>query len=203
MIMPIIAYGDPILRKKTAPVDKDYPGLKDLIADMYETMHSAPGVGLAAPQVGRSIRLFVVDSEQLFKEDGEGADKKADGKLKFTGQPIKETFINPKIIKEYGKKWIYEEGCLSIPGIREDVERDDTVVIQYYDYEFRFHEKEFDGITARIIQHEYDHLEGVLFVDRIKALRRQLLKSKLTDISRGNVEVAYKMLFPLQKKGKK
>ena len=200
MIMPIIAYGDPVLRKKTAQVDKDYPGLRDLIADMFETMHGAPGVGLAAPQVGHSIRLFVVDSEQLFKEDEEGAEKKNNGKPKFTGQPIKETFMNPKVIKEFGKKWIYEEGCLSIPGIREDVERDDTVVIQYYDYNFKFHEKEFDGITARIIQHEYDHLEGVLFVDRIKVLKRQLLKSKLSDISKGKVEVAYKMLFPMLKK---
>jgi len=132
---------------------------------------------------------------------GEDSEKKKNnGKPKFTGQPIKETFINPKIIKEFGKKWIYEEGCLSIPGIREDVERDDTVVIQYYDYDFKFHEKQFDGITARIIQHEYDHIEGVLFVDLIKALKRQLLRSKLANISKGDVEVAYKMLFPLMKK---
>ncbi len=202
MILPIVAYGDPVLRKKTKEIEKGHPGLKELIADMYETMHGAPGVGLAAPQVGQSIRLFVVDSEQLFKEDEEDSGKKNNGKPKFTGAPIKQVFINPKIIKEFGKKWIYEEGCLSIPGIREEVQREDTVVIQYHDEHFRFHEKEFDGITARIIQHEYDHIQGVLFVDRIKALKRQLLKSRLSAISKGDVEVAYKMLFPLQKKGR-
>jgi len=200
MILPIIAYGDPVLRKKTASIEKDYPGLKELIADMFETMHEAPGVGLAAPQIGKSVRLFVVDSAQLFAEDEEDSKKKDNGKAKFTGEPIKQAFINPKIIREFGKKWIYEEGCLSIPGIREEVERDDTLVIQYQDENFNFHEKEFNGITARIIQHEYDHIEGLLFIDRIKALKRQLLKSKLAGISKGEVEVAYKMLFPLQKK---
>ncbi|HXH17482.1 MAG TPA: peptide deformylase [Chitinophagales bacterium] len=201
MILPIVAYGDSILRKKAAEVEKNHPGLKELIADMFETMHEAPGVGLAAPQIGQSIRLFVVDSEQLFREDDEDSEKsKNNGKPKFTGQPIKEVFINPTIVKEFGKKWVYEEGCLSIPGIREDVERDDTVLIQYYDQDFNFREKEFDGITARIVQHEYDHIEGVLFIDHIKALKRQLLKSKLAAISRGEVEVAYKMAFPLQKK---
>src|ERR1051325_1172732 len=173
MILPIVAYGDPVLRKKSAKVEKEHPRLKELIADMFDTMHEAPGIGLAAPQVGHSIRLFLVDSEQLFKEDDEEKSK-SNGKPRFTGKPLKQVFINPKMVKEFGKKWVYEEGCLSIPGIREEVERDDTIVIQYHDQDFKLHEKEFDGITARIIQHEYDHIEGVLFVDRIKALKRQL-----------------------------
>src|SRR5437773_10190751 len=203
MTLPIVAYGNPVLRKKGAQVEKGLPGLQELIADMFDTMHEAPGIGLAAPQIGHSLRLFVVDNVQLFKEDKEDAKNKANGKPKFTGEPLKQVFINPKIVKEFGKKWTYEEGCLSIPGIREEVERDDTVVIQYHDQDFKFYEKEFDGITARIIQHEYDHIEGVLFVDRIKALKRQLLKSKLANISKGDVEVAYKMSFPMQKKKKR
>lgn len=200
MILPIVAYGDPVLRKKSKEIEKDHPGLNDLIASMFETMYEAPGVGLAAPQVGHSVRLFVMDSEQLFKEDEENKEKKEKEKPKYTGVPIKQAFINPVILKEFGKKWVFEEGCLSIPGIREDVEREDTVVIRYHDQDFKVHEKQFDGITARIIQHEYDHIEGVLFVDRIKALKRQFLKNRLEAISQGKVEVAYKMAFPQKKK---
>lgn len=200
MILPIVAYGDPVLRKKAKKIEKNHPGLDDLIESMFETMYDAPGVGLAAPQVGQSVRLFVVDSEQLFKEDEEDGETQKGDKPKYTGTPLKQAFINPVMVKEYGKKWVFEEGCLSIPGIREDVEREDTVVIRYHDQKFKEHEKEFDGITARIIQHEYDHLEGVLFVDRIKALKRQFLKNRLEAISRGDVEVAYKMLFPQKKK---
>lgn len=199
MTLPIVAYGDPVLRKRAKEVEKDHPGLQDLIANMFETMYEAPGVGLAAPQVGESLRLFVVDSEQLFKED-EDADENEISKKDYTGEPLKQVFINPEIVKEHGKKWVFEEGCLSIPGIRENVEREDTLVIRFYDERFQLHEKEFDGITARIIQHEYDHIEGILFVDRIKPLKRQFLKNKLEAISKGNVEVAYKMLFPQKKK---
>ena len=200
MILPIVAYGDPVLRKKSKEVEKDQSGLKDLIANMFETMYDAPGVGLAAPQIGQSLRLFVMDSEQLFKEQEEVEDEK--DKKVYTGEPLKQVFINPTIIKEYGKKWVFEEGCLSIPGIRENVEREDTVVISYYDEKFKHHEKEFTGITARIIQHEYDHIEGVLFIDRIKPLKKQFIKGKLENISKGNVEVAYKMSFPQKKKAR-
>lgn len=199
MILPIVAYGDPVLRKKAKMIDVNHPGLQELIANMFETMYEAPGVGLAAPQVGESLRLFIVDSEQLFKEEEEEGENEI-SKKNYTGVPLKQEFINPEIVKEYGKKWVFEEGCLSIPGIRENVEREDTVVIRYYDRHFRQHEKEYDGITARIIQHEYDHIEGVLFIDRIKALKRQFLKNRLDAIAKGNVEVTYKMLFPHKKK---
>ncbi len=202
MTLPIVAYGDPVLRKKSKEIEKDHPGLQELIENMFETMYEAPGVGLAAPQVGESIRLFIVDSEQLFKEDEEDEGENEIDKKNYTGEPLKQVFINPVILKEYGKKWVFEEGCLSIPGIRENVEREDRVIIRYYDRHFNLHEKEYDGITARIIQHEYDHIEGVLFVDRIKALKRQFLKNRLEAISKGNVEVAYKMLFPQKKKAR-
>ncbi len=204
MILPIVAYGDPVLRKKTEEVELEEVELKELIDNMFETMYNAPGVGLAAPQIGESLRLFVVDSEQLFKEQEENKNGNGEGKdeVKFTGEPIKQAFINPQMIKEYGKKWIYEEGCLSIPGIREDVQRDDTIIIRYFDQAYKQHEKEFTGITARIIQHEYDHIEGVLFTDRIKPLKRQMLRNRLGAISKGEVEVAYKMLFPAKKKAR-
>ena len=212
MILPVVAYGDPVLRKTTEEIDENYANLKQVIADMFETMYNAPGVGLAAPQVGMAIRLFVVDSEQVFREEAEEAAaeeneaKKARKKKAKEKEPeeigIKSAFINPIILKEYGKPWAYEEGCLSIPGIREDVERKDTVVIEYYDENFELHEKEFTGLTGRIIQHEYDHIEGILFIDRIKPLKKRLLQNRLDKISKGDVDVAYKMSFPLLKKGR-
>jgi peptide deformylase len=183
MVLPIVAYGDPILRKVGVEITKDYPGLDKLIEDMYETMEKAKGVGLAAPQINKSIRLFVVDSVRMYDDEEKE-------------QGINEVFINARILKELGEEWAYEEGCLSIPNIREDVMRKSTVRIQYYDRNFKFHEKEFDGLTARVIQHEYDHIEGKLFIDRIKPLKKTLLKGKLDKISKGNVSVDYKMKFP-------
>ena len=183
MVLPIVAYGDPILRKVGVEITKDYPGLDKLIEDMYETMEKAKGVGLAAPQINKSIRLFVVDSVRMYDDEEKE-------------QGINEVFINARILKELGEEWAYEEGCLSIPNIREDVMRKSTVRIQYYDRNFKFHEKEFDGLTARVIQHEYDHIEGKLFIDRIKPLKKTLLKGRLDKISKGNVSVDYKMKFP-------
>jgi peptide deformylase len=183
MILPIVAYGDPILRKTGADITKDYAGLEKLIADMFETMEHAKGVGLAAPQVGKAIRLFVVDSTRMYEE----GEEKQEG--------IREVFINAKMIKELGEEWAYEEGCLSIPGIREDVLRKDTIKIHYQDANFKVHEKQFEGLTARVIQHEYDHIQGKLFIDRIKPLKKSLLKGKLTKISKGIVDVTYKMKF--------
>lgn len=183
MILPVVAYGDPVLRKKAEDIGPDYPGLEKLIQDMFDTMYEANGVGLAAPQIGKPIRLFIVDA-------GPFEDKEPDLK------DFVQVFINPVIIEEAGDPWPFNEGCLSIPGIREDVNRQPKLVIQYQDENFETYEEEFEGIAARIIQHEYDHIEGKLFIDRISSFKRTLLKGKLTDISRGNVEVDYKMRFP-------
>ncbi len=188
MILPIVAYGDPVLRKAGAEIGKEYPDLQKLIADMFETMANAKGVGLAAPQVGRSIRLFIVDGSP-FAEDDEHPELK----------DFRKIFINARILEEQGEEWLYSEGCLSIPKIRENVNRLPTIRIKYLDENFAAHEEVFTGISARIVQHEYDHIEGKLFVDRIKPLRRTLLKSRLNDIAKGNVEVDYKMKFPLKK----
>ncbi|GIV35488.1 MAG: peptide deformylase [Chitinophagales bacterium] len=200
MTLPIVAYGDPVLRKKTEEIQPGHAGLAELIENMFETMYNAPGVGLAAPQIGQSLRLFVVDSEQWLRENEKTQSEPAENHL--TGEPIKQVFINPRMIKEYGQKWTYQEGCLSIPGIREDVQRLDKIVIRYFDENFHEYEKEFTGITARIIQHEYDHIEGILFTDRISPLRRQILKNRLQAISKGDVQVDYKMLFPARKKSR-
>lgn len=183
MILPIRAFGDPVLRKKAADIDPEYEGLEQLIKDMYETMDRSNGVGLAAPQIGRSIRLFVIDSTSMYEQD-----ENEDG--------LRTVFINPQIIEEVDKPWPFEEGCLSIPHIREDVERKATVKIRFHDENFNETEKIFTGMTARVIQHEYDHIEGVLFIDHISALKRRLLKGKLKDISKGKVKVDYRMKFP-------
>ena len=188
MILSIVAYGDPVLRKMGVDIDKNYPDLQKLIADMFETMARAKGVGLAAPQIGKAIRLFVVDGSP-FAEDDEHPELK----------DFKKTFINAHIVEEKGDEWAYSEGCLSIPKIREDVKRKPTVHLKYMDENFVQHEETFTGIAARIIQHEYDHIDGKLFIDRINTLRRTLLKSRLVDITKGNVEVEYKMRFPLKK----
>ncbi|MEW6469537.1 MAG: peptide deformylase [Bacteroidota bacterium] len=196
MILPIVAYGDPVLRKVAVNIDKDYPGLKELIADMYETMYEAKGVGLAAPQVGKSIRLFIVDARPFSEDkDDEGKPIPEYEALK----DFKKVFINARIVEEEGEDWPFNEGCLSIPTIREDVERREVVHIEYLDEDFKKHKETYDGIAARIIQHEYDHIEGKLFVDRISALRKRMLKGKLADISKGKVDVAYKMRFPVLK----
>jgi peptide deformylase len=192
MILPIVAYGHPVLRKMAAEITPGYPGLEKLIADMWETMYNSNGVGLAAPQVNKDIRLFVIDTEQIFRnmeEDDEEND--------YSDAPgMKEVFINAHIVEMEGKEWPYNEGCLSIPKIREDVYRPEKVVLQYRDEHFESHMKAFTGITARVILHEYDHIEGKLFIDYLSPLKKKLMKGKLADISKGKVNVDYKMLFP-------
>ncbi|MBL0232352.1 MAG: peptide deformylase [Chitinophagaceae bacterium] len=191
MVLPIVAYGDPVLRKIAEDIGPDYPGLEKLIADMWETMYNSSGVGLAAPQVNRPIRLFVVDTLQMFENMDE--EDKAD----YPDDPgFKETFINAHIVELEGEKWAYNEGCLSIPKIREDVSRPEKVTIEYQDVLFAKHRSSFNGLTARVILHEYDHIDGKLFIDHLSPLKRKLMKGKLTDISKGKVAVDYKMSFP-------
>lgn len=187
MIFPITAYGDPVLKAKAKDIPQDSPELPKLIEDMFETMYNAHGVGLAAPQIGKSIRLFVIDSAP-FEEDEE--------KKKLA---VKKAFVNPKIIKEEGEEWAFEEGCLSIPGIREDVYRPERVTVHYFDENGQEHEDEFGGIVARIIQHEYDHIEGILFTDHLSGLKKRLLKSRLVKISKGDVDADYRMRFPVKR----
>ncbi|WP_290791966.1 peptide deformylase [Flavihumibacter sp. UBA7668] len=191
MILPIVAYGHPVLRETAKEIDKNYPGLEQLLADMWETMYNSNGVGLAAPQINKSIRLFVVDSLQIINnlEDDEKEDYPGD-------EGIREVFINAKIKQLDGQEWLYNEGCLSIPKVREDVSRKTAVTITYLNDAFEPQEKTFTGITARVILHEYDHIEGKLFIDHIKPLKRTLLKRKLDDISKGKIRVDYRMLFP-------
>ena len=192
MILPIVAYGDPVLRKEAADIPKDTDlDLKQLVDNMFETMYKASGVGLAAPQVGLSLRLFVVDGTPII--DGEEEDSE-DFDPSLVG--FKKAFINPEILEEDGEEWAYEEGCLSIPGIRSEVNRPERVKIQYYDLDWNQHVGEYDGIAARIIQHEYDHIEGILFTDYMPPLKRTLLKKKLSNITKGDVRVDDKMKFP-------
>ena len=191
MILPIVAYGSPVLRKVCKDVSPDYPGLEKLIADMWETMYNSNGVGLAAPQVNKEIRLFMIDSSQVFENLEE--DEKD---LYPDGPGFKGTFINAHIGKIDGNEWSYNEGCLSIPKIREDVFRGEQVTLNFMDENFTAHTKTFNGITARVILHEYDHTEGKLFIDYIKPLKRTLLKRKLSDITKGKIKVDYKMVFP-------
>ncbi len=192
MILPIVAYGDPVLRKEAADIPQDTDlDLKQLVDNMFETMYKASGVGLAAPQVGLSLRLFVVDGTPII--DGEEEDSE-DFDPSLVG--FKKAFINPEILEEDGEEWAYEEGCLSIPGIRSEVNRPERVKIQYYDLDWKQHIEEYDGIAARIIQHEYDHIEGILFTDYMPPLKRTLLKKKLSNITKGDVRVDYKMKFP-------
>ena len=199
MILPIVAYGDPVLKKEAVEIDEDYKGLSDLISNMWETMYAASGVGLAAPQIGKSIRLFIVDASPFADdEDTEEPDPKAVGLEGF-----KKVFINPIIEEEVGEEWAFQEGCLSIPQIREDVYRQEKITISYYDEEFNFHEETFEGYAARVIQHEYDHIEGILFTDHLAPLKKRLLKKKLMNISKGEIQVDYRMKFPVKKKGRK
>lgn len=188
MILPIVAYGTPVLREETEEIDKNYPDLNLLIEDMWETMYASKGVGLAAPQIGKAIRLFIVDASG-FNEDNEHPEL----------EDFKRVFINPIIVEETGKEWKFEEGCLSIPGIREDVSRKPKVTIEYYNEKFELIEETIDGIAARVVQHEYDHIEGVLFTDKINPLRKRFIKGKLNDIAKGNIKVNYRMKFPLVK----
>lgn len=180
MIYPIVVYGDPVLRQRAKDIDTE-TDLKELVKDMFDTMHVAQGIGLAAPQIGKSIRLFVVDGT-VMEDDPTMAD-------------FKKAFINPVMIEELGSSWEYEEGCLSVPTIREKITRKEKLRIKYYDEDWNLHEEEFDGIKARIIQHEYDHIEGKLFIDYLTPLKKRLLKGKLSDISRGKVDTEYRIKF--------
>lgn len=190
MKFPIIAYGDSVLRKKAADISRDYPDLEVLISNMFETMYGAHGVGLAAPQIGLSVRLFVIDATSFAEDEPALKD-------------FKKIFINAEIIEESGEKWAFNEGCLSIPEIREDISRQDTVTISYYDENWNLHKETFNGLAARVIQHEYDHIEGKLFTDKLSPLRKALLKNRLDSISKGMVKVDYKMKFPALKKGRR
>lgn len=190
MILPITAYGDPVLRKIAQPIAPNYPNLNALIDNMFETMYSARGVGLAAPQVGLNIRLFIIDSSPMF-EDDDGNPPASDSE-----QGIKRVFINAELLQNTGTIWAYTEGCLSIPHIREDVKRPSDIILRYYDEQFNQREESFSGLTARVIQHEYDHIEGKLFVDYLSPLKKRLIRRRLERITQGDVEVKYKMRFP-------
>ncbi|TAG08957.1 MAG: peptide deformylase [Sphingobacteriia bacterium] len=190
MILSIVAYGAPVLRKLSKPIEADYPDLAKFLEDMWETMYSSNGVGLAAPQVNKDIRLFVVDSEQIFENMDE------EEKITYNDRPgIKKVFINAQVESIQGEEWAYNEGCLSIPKIREDIMRGESVTITYLDENFKPYRSTFSGITARVILHEYDHIEGKLFIDYLKPLRKKMLQGKLNDISKGKVKVDYKMSF--------
>lgn len=190
MILPVVAFGHPVLKKVAEDISPDYPNLSQFIADMWETMYLSDGVGLAAPQVNQSIRLFVIDAS-AFAEKYPGTEH------------FRKAFLNASIYLEEGEEFSFNEGCLSFPGLREDIMRKPVIYIRYMDENFVEHDERYDGVLARVIQHEYDHIEGIVFVDRITSLKKMLLKRKLSDISKGNVEVAYRMLFLQQKRGRK
>jgi|SRR5690554_1326755 len=194
MVLPIVAYGDPVLRKETEVITKDFPKLDELIENMFETMYAARGIGLAAPQIGMAVRLFIVDAT-IFEDDEDLTEEEQ----KFAST-FKKVFINPEIIEESGDEWAFNEGCLSIPDVREDVFRQPEITIIYEDENFKKHKETLSGIVARIVQHEYDHIEGVLFTDKLSPLKKRLIKSKLTNISKGKIDVDYRMRFPNAKK---
>ena len=186
MIYPILVYGHPILRKVAEEIDRDYPGLQQLIDDLFETMYHSDGLGLAAPQIGKSVRIFVIDGKPIAEDEPELAD-------------FKKVFINCHIVEKYGELKLMNEGCLSIPNLREEVNRESHIRIKYYDENWNFHDEEYDGYKARIIQHEYDHLDGIMFTDLVSPLRKRLIKSKLTAISKGKFESDYRTVLPGQK----
>lgn len=190
MILPIVAYGDPVLRKVGVEIDADYPDLEILIANMKETMHNAQGVGLAAPQIGKAIRLFIIDASP-FAEDDTLSKEEQESLKNFN-----HVFINPKILKEEGDEWAFNEGCLSIPDVREDVFRQETISIEYQDEQFQKHNTILRGLAARVFQHEYDHIEGILFTDKLSSLKKRLIKKKLENISKGKIDSEYRMRFP-------
>jgi peptide deformylase len=196
MILPIVAYGDPVLKKKAKDISKDYPKLDQLIDNMWDTMYNAYGVGLAAPQIGLPIRMFMIDPAP-FAEDDE-----MDEAEKETLKDLRKVFINPQIIEETGEEWAFSEGCLSIPEVREDVFRKPDITIEYLDENFEKHTETYSGLAARVIQHEYDHIEGILFTDKLSSLKKRLIKSKLANISKGKIDVEYKMRFPNAKKAR-
>lgn len=194
MILPIVAYGDPVLRKVGAEIDADYPNLKELIANMKETMYNAQGVGLAAPQIGKAIRLFVIDASP-FAEDEELTKEEQDSLKDFN-----KVFINAQIIEEEGNEWAFNEGCLSIPDVREDVFRPEKVTFEYQDENFNTHTETLTGLAARVFQHEYDHIEGILFTDKLSSLKKRIIKKRLENISKGKINAGYRMRFPKLKK---
>lgn len=196
MILPIVAYGDPVLRKVAKEIDADYPNLKELIADMKETMYNASGVGLAAPQIGKDIRLFVIDASPFAEDDDLSEEDKK------TLKNFNRVFINAQIIKEEGEEWAFNEGCLSIPDVRHDVMRQPKVTFTYQDEDFNTHTETLDGLAARVFQHEYDHIEGILFTDKLSSLKKRLIKKKLENISKGKINADYRMRFPNLKKSK-
>ena len=193
MILPILAYGSPVLKKLANDITPKYPNLNELISNMWETMYAAKGVGLAAPQIGLSIRLFVIDATPFL--DDENMDDFELNSIKN----FKKVFINPKIINENGSLWEFNEGCLSIPEIREDVSRRSKIIIEYFDENFQFHRLELSGLAARVVQHEYDHIEGILFTDHISSLKKRLIRRKLNNISLGSIKVDYEMKFNIKK----
>ena len=193
MILPIVAYGTPVLKKKGTDITPEYPAFDQLLENMWDTMYAANGVGLAAPQVGIGIRLFIVDAS-LFADDDALTEEE---QKQLTG--FKKVFINPQI-EESGEEWAFNEGCLSIPDVREDVYRQEVIHIRYWDENFKEHQEVYTGLAARVIQHEYDHIEGVLFTDKLSPLKKRLIKGKLNNIAKGNIDVDYKMRFPLASK---
>lgn len=192
MVYPIVAYGDPILKREADEIDEDYEGLQQLIDDMYETMYASNGVGLAAPQIGKSIRLFVIDASPFAEDEDDPLAEGCEG--------YKKEFINPIIEEEHGDEWGFEEGCLSIPKIREEVFRKEKIRITYYDRNWKLQDEVLEGYAARVVQHEYDHVEGILFTDHLGPLKKRMLKKKLTNISKGEIEVPYRMKFPVKKR---
>ena len=184
MIYPIVVYGDPVLKKKARDIEKGEMDVKQLSEDMFETMEAASGIGIAAPQIGKSLRMFVVDGRPIEDEDMEG---------------FRKVFINPQILEETGEEWAFEEGCLSIPNIREDVFRNEKLTIRYFDENWEEHEETYDGMKARIIQHEYDHIEGILFTDHLSPLKKRMLKGKLQNITKGKMKVDYRVVLPAKK----
>ena len=194
MILPIVAYGDPVLKKKAKPITPDYPNLSELLDNMYQTMYGASGVGLAAPQIGLAIRVFLVDTSPF------AGDESFTPEEQEQLENFKKTFINAEILEEEGDEWAFSEGCLSIPGINEDVFRKPVVTIKYQDEDFNTYTQTYTGLIARVIQHEYDHIEGVLFTDKLSSLKKRLIKGKLTNISKGKCSAEYRMKFPMVSK---
>ena len=194
MILPIVAYGYPVLKKKAIPIAEDFQELETLVENMWETMYAASGVGLAAPQIGKSIRLFVVDASPFSENEELDADEAAEL------ADFKRVFVNPTIIEETGESWCFKEGCLSIPEIREEVFRKEHIKINFFDQNLKEHTLEYKGLAARIIQHEYDHIEGILFTDKLSPFKKKIIKGKLSDISKGKISPEYHMRFANTKK---
>ena len=196
MILPIVAYGDPVLRKVADAIDAAYPDLEKLITNMKETMYNASGVGLAAPQIGKAIRLFLIDASPFAEDDDLSEEERT------VLKSFNRVFINPKILEEDGEEWLFNEGCLSIPEVREDVSRQPKITIEYQDENFTIHTETLEGLAARVFQHEYDHIEGILFTDKLSTLKKRIIKKKLENISKGKISADYRMRFPNAKKGK-